>query len=424
MASNRRYASAGLDVGTSGCRAAVVDHQGGVLSRARAEWPDGVMPADPETWWVVARSALARAVAETRRPVGRVAVDGTSGTVVWTATDGTPLTRAMRYNEPAAGTWAAVVAHQAPATSGAHGSSSGLARALHLAALYGLRGPCQLLTQTDWIAGRLCGRFDCTDENNALKLGYDPVSRCWPDWLQRVPLPDDCLPAAFEPGTAIGTIRAEVARATYLRDDCQIVAGTTDSIAGFLATGARVGGEAVTSLGTTLALKQVSRQPVFAPEHGVYSHRLGDQFLAGGASNCGAGILTRYFSQAELEALSARLDPDHDTGLDYYPLPAVGERFPYADPQLQPRLEPRPEDPVRFLQGLMEGVAAVEAEGYRRLQELGAPALERVITVGGGAANPAWTRIRSRYLGVPVSAAEEAEAAVGAARLAGGLIDT
>ncbi len=381
------------------------------------------MPADPETWWVVARAALARAVAEARRPVGRVAVDGTSGTVLWAAADGTPLTRAMRYDEPAAGTWTAVVSRHAPLESGAHGSGSGLARALHLAALYGLRGPCQLLTQADWIAGQLCGRFDCTDENNALKLGYDPIRRCWPDWLEHVPLPADCLPAAFAPGTAIGTIRPEVTRATYLSDDCRVMAGTTDSIAGFLATGARAPGEAVTSLGTTLAVKQLTPQPLFAPEHGVYSHRLGEHFLAGGASNCGAGILSRYFSDAELEALSARLDPEHDTGLDYYPLPAAGERFPCADPQLQPRLEPRPEDPGRFLQGLLEGIAAVEAAGYRRLQELGAPALERVITVGGGAANPAWTRIRSRYLGVPVSAAEETEAAVGAARLAGGLID-
>ena len=67
----------------------------------------------------------------------------------------------------------------------------------------------------------------------------------------------------------------------------------------------------------------------------------------------------------------------------------------------------------------MEGIAAVEAEGYRRLQALGAPPLRHVTTVGGGAANPAWSRIRSRYLGVPVAAAEEAEAAVGAAWLAG-----
>ncbi len=419
MAPNRSTASAGLDVGTSGCKAAVVDHRGGVLARSRIAWPDGCMPADPGTWGAVAEAALAAALSRTRRRVDAVAVAGTSGTVLWTAPDGTPLTPAMRYDEPAAATWAAAIAEHAPAASGAHGAGSGLARGLHLAAAYGVRGPCRLLSQADWIAGRLCGRFDATDENNALKLGYDPAARRWPAWLQALPLAEGCLPSAHAPGTTIGTVRAEAARATSLAEGCRVAAGTTDSIAGFLATGADEDGEAVTSLGTTLALKQPTAQPVFSPAHGVYSHRLGARFLAGGASNCGAGILAHYFTDEELEALTARLDPERDTGLGYYPLPAPGERFPYADPDLEPRLEPCPAEPARFLQGLMEGVAAVEAEGYRRLQALGAPPLRRVITVGGGAANPAWRRIRSRYLGVPVETAAEDEAAVGAAYLAG-----
>ncbi len=406
-------------MGTSGCKAAVVDPRGTVLARSRIAWPGGRMPAEPEAWGAVAEAALAAAVSRTRRRVGAVAVDGTSGTVLWAAPDGTPLTPAMRYDEPAAEAWVAAVAEHAPAASGAHGAGSGLARGLHLAARYGVRGPCRLLSQADWIAGHLCGRFDLTDENNALKLGYDAVERRWPAWLQALPLSAGCLPSALAPGTTMGTVRTEAARATSLGADCRVVTGTTDAIAGFLATGAGEDGDAVTSLGTTLALKQVAPQPVFSPGHGAYSHRLGAHFLAGGASNCGAGILARHFTDEQLEALTAQLDPEHDTGLDYYPLPAPGERFPHADPGLQPRLEPRPADPARFLQGLMEGIAAVEAEGYRRLQALGAPPLRRVTTVGGGAANPAWSRIRSRYLGVPVAAAEEAEAAVGAAWLAG-----
>src|SRR3546814_10233253 len=58
---------------------------------------------------------------------------------------------------------------------------------------------------------------------------------------------------------------------------------------------------------------------------------------------------------------------------------------------LQPRVSPRPDDPALFLQGLLEGVAAVEALGYRRLAELGAPPARRVISVGGGASNAAWS---------------------------------
>ena len=49
-----------------------------------------------------------------------------------------------------------------------------------------------------------------------------------------------------------------------------------------------------------------------------------------------------------------------------------GERFPIADPAFEPRVTPRPEDERLFFQGLLEGIAAVEALGYRRLAELGA----------------------------------------------------
>jgi len=198
------------------------------------------------------------------------------------------------------------------------------------------------------------------------------------------------------------------------------MAGTTDSIAGFLATGAAEVGEAVTSLGSTLALKVVAEQPVFDPRYGVYSHRLGERWLPGGASNSGGTVLRRFFTDAELADLTPRLHPDRPTGLDYLPLPGVGERFPDSDPDLEPRLTPRPADPVEFLQGLLEGIAAIEARGYRRLAELGAPYPASVRTVGGGAGNPAWARIREGLLGVPMREVWNGEAACGAARLAAG----
>ena len=75
-----------------------------------------------------------------------------------------------------------------------------------------------------------------------------------------------------------------------------VVAGTTDGCAAFLASGASEAGDGVTSLGTTLTLKLLSATPVFAPQFGVYSHRIGDQWLAGGASNSGGGVLASLFS--------------------------------------------------------------------------------------------------------------------------------
>jgi D-ribulokinase len=54
-----------------------------------------------------------------------------------------------------------------------------------------------------------------------------------------------------------------------------------DSIAAFLAAGVETPGEAVTSLGSTLAVKLLSEARVEDAAFGVYSHRLGDGWLVG-----------------------------------------------------------------------------------------------------------------------------------------------
>jgi xylulokinase len=165
-------------------------------------------------------------------------------------------------------------------------------------------------------------------------------------------------------------------------------------------------------------LKLLSHIPVENGQYGIYSHRLGDLWLVGGASNTGGAVLQQFFSPTELEQLSAEIVPDQNSPLDYYPLPRPGERFPINDPNLLPRLEPRPDNPVEFLHGLLDSMARIEARAYQLLRDLGATPLTQVYTAGGGASNPAWTALRARYLGVPVQASTQTEAAYGTALLA------
>lgn len=414
----------GIDFGTSGARACVLDVEGrrlaeaAVLLPAPLEAADGGREQDPELWW----SALRALLGELARRVDlgalrALAIDGTSGTLVVCNDDGRPLHPALMYHDARAKDEAVRIAAVAPRESGAHGASASLAKLLWLRAR-GLPAAARALHQAEWLAARLLGRFDLGDENNLLKLGYDVLERRWPDWLDALGIDPGHLPLAREPGTPLGRIDARMAGMLGLSPEPVIVAGTTDSIAATLASGASRVGDAVTTLGTTLALKVFSDRPVFAPEYGVYSHRLGDLWLAGGASNSGGAVLRQYFDDATLEALSARIDPGQDSGLDYYPLPVPGERFPVADPDLAPRLGPRPGDDARFLHGLLEGMARIERDGYRRLLELGAPKPVRVVSMGGGARNPVWTALRARLLGVPVESCPDAIPACGAARLA------
>jgi sugar (pentulose or hexulose) kinase len=281
----------------------------------------------------------------------------------------------------------------------------------------GLTGARLYLNQADWLSGLLTGRVGMTDYHNALKMGLDLDALKWPEWVTY--LADiDYLPVPIAPGARLATVSRPRARYLGINPGCMVHAGTTDSIAAFLAAGVSHSGDAVTSLGSTQVLKLLSDTRVESTEHGVYSHWFGDRWLAGGASNAGGAVLRQFFDDRQLATLSERIDPAVASLLDYVPLPKPGERFPVNDPQLSPRLTPRPPDDVEFLHGLFESLGRIEARGYGLLAELGASPLRRVETAGGGARNPAWTRIRQRLLQVPVARAAHTEAAYGAALLA------
>lgn len=406
----------GLDIGTSGARAVVIDEAGQPRATARTAMAEfGDNPRAPSVWRAAAFRALDLALAQVEASgIAALAVDGTSGTLLALDRSGAPLGDAMMYDDRAADADAlGRIAASAPATSAAHGPTGGLAKAFDLLQ----RAPARIVHQADWIASLFSGRL-VSDANNALKTGYDPVAGAWPDWIAGVGFPTRLLPDVLAPGAAVGPVTNEACRRFGFRADALVVAGTTDGCASFLATGAREDGDGVTALGSTLTIKQLSRKPIFAPQYGVYSHRILGLWLVGGASNSGGAALLAHFSAAEIEALTPRLTPEAPTGLDYYPLARPGERFPHADPAWPPRVAPRPDDPTRFLQGLLEGIAGVEALAYRRLEELGAPKLGCVRTVGGGARNVAWTQIRARRLGVALLPALQEEAAYGAAVLA------
>ncbi|PRY93102.1 hypothetical protein BCF33_1968 [Hasllibacter halocynthiae] len=389
-----------FDVGTSGTRAAAVDEDGALVARARVigtdrRRADGTV--DPRPWRARAEGALAALIAALRErgrwaeEIGAITADGTSGTVVLVDAVGNAVSPGLMYDS-------------------AHGTAADRAGALLPLA----RGPAaHVAHQTDFVLTLLGARPGTTDPNNALKTGHDPVAG-WPDALREGPL-GPLLPRVRPLHAPIGTA-SPAARALGVPASATIHAGTTDSVAAFLAAGPRAPGEAVTSLGSTTVLKLVSPVRVDDPARGAYSHPLGDLWLAGGASNAGGAGIAAALPGADLAALSAKIAPDVPSPLDYHPLPRPGERFPEPDPDLPPRTAPRPADDALFLHGLLESVARIEARGYAALAALGAPALRHVLTAGGGAANPGWTAIRARVLGVPVAAAPETDAATGLAR--------
>ena len=407
----------GVDLGSSGLRIALVGPEGERLTEEASPYPTSL--EDPWGWVEGLTSLCGSLPATARKRIGALAVDGTSGTLLLCRPDGQPgpgcLGQALPYNfacrEQA--TAAAAMAGPGPAAS-ANGS---LARALHLLAQaqeFGEGGPWLLRHQADWLTGWLLGDWRWGEEGNNLRLGWNLQQQDWSGSIARQPWAT-ALPAIRPSGVVLGRIAGTTTQRLGLAASCQVVAGSTDSNAGVLAAQPDHG-DGITILGTTLVLKQFSPRPLAGP--GISCHRVAGRWLVGGASNAGAGILRRFFSDDQIEELSRQIDPRQPTGLQLRPLPARGERFPVDDPELEPLLGPRPISDARYLQALLEGLTAIEKQGWQRLQAAGAPALERVITLGGGARNPQWRQLRQQSLDIPVLNRPGCTAALGMARLA------
>lgn len=421
----------GIDIGTSGIRGSCIDIDGTEICQHDISFSSSatshqyVNEQNPNTWRILLTdliSYLSQSLHDLNDEhcITAIAIDGTSATLIACDKAGNALSPAMMYSDSQSKTQAEKIRQFAPANSAVHGASSSLAKALFLIERYPETE--MLCHQANWLAASLTGQYQIADENNCLKLGYDSNTQSWPEWIshndQHAVIAPELLPEVVAPGDVTGTIKPELIEQFKLDDHCIMVAGTTDSNAAVMATGASQPGDAVTSLGSTLVIKLFTEKPVFDARYGIYSHRLNNCWLAGGASNSGGRVLLQHFSQQQIDELSLQLKPDIDTGLDYYPLPAIGERFPINDSNKRSRTEPRPESDRLFFQGLLEGIANIEADGYHKLNALGAGEPTQIYSAGGGSKNSAWCRIRERISGTRVITAMHKEACYGTALLA------
>lgn len=458
----RRYV--GFDLGTSGARISVIEQENQPdYQEVHAEsirW-DGKDAYDDADSWMNAITHLLRGASDSLGGLDSVAsicVSGTSASCLIMDRTSMEVTRKPRmYNYDVVGsaeddTYAKeameVLEKHAPPKHTARARTGSLAKLLTWMKEKPLSENEVLCHQSDYVSQKLMGKSTkvvSSDWHNCLKLGYDVKQTKWPTWMAdcfaEVGCPDalsgnGILPlTVVSPGVKMGVVHSEVAEELGLPKDCVIVGGTTDSNAAFFAAaGTRPAvGTAVTSLGSTLAMKQMSKAYVEDASRGVYSHRFPSfeesedaTWLVGGASNVGCAILRKLeFSNEELTSLSANIDPMTDSPLQYYPLVKPGERFPTADSDKQPVLEPVPDDRKDYLHAILQGIGDVERDGFEVLQELGAPAPTVVYTCGGGSNNDVWSQMRERRLvakfdnpNIKVKKAECTEASYGAALLA------
>ena len=430
----------GIDLGTSGARALVVDRAGAIVASAFTALPPpavvegGGREQDANLWWEATASAvrvaLARlsAAAGQPRDVGAACVDATSGTIVPVDAACVPVRAGLMYNDARAAAEAARLNAAARATGEGEGANASYASAKIL----WLREhdpatarAARFLHQTDFVNARLLGATRAadvaTDESSALKTGYDVVARRWTGSLARAGLDVGQLPLVVKSGATLGVIDAGFARDTGLTADCRVVAGMTDGTAAAVASGAAAIGEANTTIGTTLVWKLVAAHPVVDPQGRLYCHRHpGGAFLPGGAGNAGGeGIAFQVAAPgAALDRLAGELAIGPPSGFLAYPLPRPGERFPFVDPGFAGFTDPRARTDGERYRAALDGLACIERWGFEVAAELGAPVDGRVWTTGVGARHAAWMQLRADFLGRPVCRAAHPESGFGAALVA------
>lgn len=354
-----------------------------------------------------------------------LAVDGTSGTILLVDRSGNALTSGLMYddsravnesrivNESGASRWASLGYRLQP--------SWALPKLLWLLRENPALVPsARLAHQADFINRRLAGHEVPSDSSNSLKTGYDFIRDIWPrELFDALGIPDRILPEVVCPGTQIGTICREAAAMTGIPVGTPIIAGMTDGCAAQIASGALEVGSWNSVLGTTLVIKGVTADLIRDPAGVVYSHRSPDgNWLPGGASSSGAGILTQRFPGRDLDELSARAADREPASVVAYPLVSRGERFPFVAPDAEGFVLGAPIDEIDLYAALLQGVAFVERLCFDFLGLLGAPTSGHLTFTGGATRSRYWSQLRADILGRPVRLPDNAEPALGMAVLA------
>ena len=430
----------GLDLGTGGARACLVDAQGILHAEAFSPLPAGAVwrggngehEQDPLGWWLAVRGVLDRVVTvlkgSGRGPdaIRTLAVSSTSGTIALLDADGVPIGRALMYDDPRGSDQAGELNRAGEAHLAKFGfrfnASFGLTKIAHLRA----RDPARLeraariAHAADVVTGRLTGRYDVTDWTSALKTGYDVADLAWPAFIGgALGLPTGKLPRVVRPGEPIGRAEGPGAREAGLAPGTVVVAGLTDGCASQLGAGAVAPGDLCSSLGTTLILKGVVPELRRDPRGRVYSHRHPEGlWMPGGASNAGGGALEREFGSANILLLDERVGPRLPTTGLVYPLVGKGERFPFVRTDLTTWWIEPVEDRLDRFGAMLEGTAYVERLGCETLRGMGVGLEGPLRTNGGGTRSAAWLAVRAAVLDRPVEVPANSSSAFGAAVLA------
>ena len=291
-----------------------------------------------------------------------------------------------------------------------------------------------ILLPKDYVRFRLTGKRACDVADASGTLLLDVANRRWSAEMMEVSSgKPQMLPDIFESTEVIGRISEEAARATGLRQGTLVVAGAGDQAAGAVGMGIVRPGAVSATIGTSGVVFAATSAPTRDPQGRIHTfcHAVQKRWHVMGVTQA-AGYSLRWFrdefcmgpdrrrvSYDQLTAEAAQTNPGAD-GLLWLPY-LMGERTPHLDPDARGALVGLTAQHTRrhVVRAILEGVAFSLRDTLTIFRVLNLP-IESIRLGGGGARSALWRQIQADVYGMPVEILEAEEgAAYGAGLLAG-----
>lgn len=435
----------GLDIGTGGSRALLVNEKGKVVTAVTAPHQEMRMEKPlwaeqhPENWWEAAQQAIRAVVKEARVKPTNIRGVGLSGQMhglVILDENNAVIRPALIWCDQRSQNQVDWVNQRIGRDNVLAFTANPVLTGFTLPKLLWVRDNepqrfervRKVLLPKDYIRFRLTGEFASEVSDASGTALFDVVTRKWSaEMTERLGLDMSILPKVYESSEITGELTPEAAEATGLAAGTPVVGGAGDQAASAVGNGIVEPGIVSCTIGTSGVVFAHMERPNYDPQGRVHTfcHAVKGKWHVMGVTQ-GAGLSLQWFRnqfapQAEYDHLTAEAaqSPCGAHGLFWLPY-MMGERTPHLDASARGGWIGVTAKHTRadMIRALLEGVSYSQKDCLDLIEGMGV-AVERVRLSGGGAKSAFWRQMFADVFAKRVATLETQEgSAYGAALLA------